>query len=148
MISTKEYHYPGFDMIHCLCVEEHIRHWIPRSGEYVKNLFCSYILQGKMEERTLDGELVSTVEAGQFINHDVTLPYATDETVFPGTEWLCFSSYKPLTAVMGNIIPANTIAYWIDKLCYIHPMATENHVEGKVIIIKHGDFVNLPEIHR
>lgn len=141
----------------------HIRHWEPGKGEYEKNLFCTYMYSGRIAEFRTEGDVYNnTFQAELFLNTNIILDYPTYEVITEDTTWLCFSSYKPYTAdflrLNGTaIIPAGVGAFCAlgsftvenktaRALNYMKPREYDVEISGnaKVILIKYGQFVNVP----
>jgi hypothetical protein len=143
--------------------KDHIRRWEPGKDEYEKNLFCTYMYRGKIVEyRTESGAWNNEFVAELFLNTSVILDYPTYEVLPTDTTWLCFSSYKPYSAeflrlTKPTIIPAGVGAFCAlgsftgdgvsaKTLNYLKPREHNVEISGnaKIILIKHGQFVNVP----
>lgn len=141
----------------------HQRIWTPGKGEYEKNLFCTYVYQGEFNEHRIDNnELVRSFKNEFFSNINLVLDYPTVELIPKLSTWLCFSSYKPLEGSFvrlegSTIVPAGTGAYCVlgsfagdgvtaKALNYLKPRDHDVEISGnaKVIMIKPGQFVNVP----
>ena len=156
--------YSGFDV---LMVAENDpsqkRNWEPGKGEYEKNLFCTYLYKGRLEEyKTETNELDHVFQAELCYTNSVNLEYPTYEVLPEDTVWLCFSSYKPYTAeflrLNGTVlIPAGIGAFCVlgaftgdgvtaKALNYLKPREYDVKITGdaKVVLIKYGHFVNVP----
>jgi hypothetical protein len=163
MFFASELRYTGFEVVICSYDADHIIRWSPGEGQYNKNLFCTYFLNGRVTE--LDNyEKVITDFAGEYcLNWCTAWDFPTREMVTAGSTWLCFSTHLPLTAtpllVNGEVkVPANVGAYIVlgsvqfeDKtarsLNYIKPRDHEITIKGnaKVLLIERGEtFVNRP----
>jgi hypothetical protein len=139
------------------------REWIPGEGEYEKNLFCTYVYQGEFNEHRADNNEVIRQWKGEFFsNVNIVLDYPTVEIIPKQSTWLCFSSYKPLEGTFlrlnePTIIPAGTGIFCAlgsftgdgvtaKALNYLKPRDHDVEISGnaKVILIKSGQFVNVP----
>ena len=166
-LISKEVHYPGF-LVTVRCHKyEQGKHWVPDKEDYQKNLFATYMYRGRMEEfRYGTKDQCGLLSGETFINNDLTLDYETLEIISPETSWLCFSSFMPYTAsflrVNGYVVVGKQVGIYcvlgtfmalgkeVKALMYIKPRDSETELYGdaKVILIKHGEFVNLPKIHQ
>lgn len=139
------------------------REWTPGKGEYEKNLFCTYSFQGEFNEYRVDNnQLVKQYKDEFFSNDNLVLDYPTVEILPTLSTWLCFSSYKPLEGSFfrlngSMIVPAGSGAYCVlgsftgdgitaKALNYLKPRDRDIEISGnaKVILIKLGQFVNVP----
>lgn len=140
-----------------------IRKWVPNVGEYEKNLFCTYVYQGLFEEfKSENNELIRKWEGEFFSNSNLVLDYLTYEMITKQSTWLCFSSYKPLEGKFVRLsgtmnIPVGVGVYCVlgtfegdgktaKALNYFKPREYEFEISGdaKIILIKLGQFVNVP----
>jgi hypothetical protein len=162
--TTLALRYSGFDVIVTgQNNPDFVRNWIPDKGEYEKNLFCTYLYNGRLEEyKTETKDLDHIFEGELFYNSSVVLPYPTYEILPVDTTWLCFSSYKPYTAEFlrlknETILPAGVGAFCVlgtfsgdnveaKALHYLKPREHDIQLTGnaKIVLIKYGQFVNSP----
>ena len=156
--------YSGFDVV--MSAQNNpsqIRNWKPGEGEYEKNLFCTYLYKGRLEEyKTETNELDNVFQAELCYTDSVSLDYPTYEVLPEDTVWLCFSSYKPYSAEFlrlngSAILPAGVGAFCAlgsfigdgvtaKALNYLKPREYDVEIIGdaKVVLIKYGKFVNVP----
>lgn len=139
------------------------REWIPGKGEYEKNLFCTYLFRGEFNEYRIDNnEFVNQHKGESFSNVNLVLDYPTVEMIPKLSTWLCFSSYKPLEGSLfrlngSMIVPTGSGAFCVlgsftgdgvtaKALNYLKPRDHDVEISGnaKVILIKLGQFVNVP----
>ncbi len=143
--------------------DDGIRSWDPGEGEYNKNLFATYMYRGHISEYRLDnGQQVSNHTGETFINTSIILDYSTIEKFEGDAVWLCFSSYKPISATLlrlrgSAIVPAGMGAYNVlgrfeaeEKTAkafnYLMPRDHDVEIVGdaKVLLLKYGEFINVP----
>ncbi len=155
--------YSDFSCYVMTASDKETKEWTPNEGEYKKNLFGCYIFRGSMSERRADNnEPVSHYEGEIFVNSDVTLQFPTLETFDDGIVWLCFSSWKPITAVCYRLDGDLTIDAGVGVFCvlgsfefedkkaealnYVKPRDVPLKISGdaKVLLLNYGKFVNQP----
>jgi len=164
MIANLFLRYSNFDVV--LTGQNDLsfrRNWEPGKGEYEKNLFCTYMLKGRIEEYKTEGDVWNNrFQAEMFLNTSIILDYPTYEILPEDTVWLCFSSYMPYTAeflrLSGSaIIPAGIGAFCVlgtftgdgvtaKALNYLKPREYDVEIIGdaKIVLVKHGQYVNVP----
>jgi len=159
--------YHDFDVVFIGCNSDHIKGWDPNSKEFEKNLFATYLFRGRISEFNKDsGQLVAEALGETCILTSVIREDVTYETFDDDTTWLCFSSYKPLTAeylrLQGSlIIPKGIGVYCLlgsfstgdqnaKALNYIRPRSSSFEINGdaKILLIKYGEFINIPKLHK
>jgi hypothetical protein len=156
--------YSGFDVtLTSQNDPDHIRKWIPGEGEYEKNLFCTYMFKGYIDEYRTEGDVFNNrFQAEMFLNTSIILDYPTYEVMPEDTAWLCFSSYKPykgeyLRLKEKTVLPAGIGAFCVvgtfsgdgataKALNYFKPREYDVELSGnaKIILIKYGEYLNVP----
>lgn len=164
MKGTVLLRYSGFDVVLSGINDPLYRiNWIPGEGEYGKNLFCTYMYKGKIVEYRTEGDgWNNEFKAELFLNTNIILDYPTYELLPEDTTWLCFSSYKPYTAEFLRLTDSAIVLAGVGAFCvlgtftgdgvtakalnYLKPRDYDVEITGnaKVILIKHGQFVNVP----
>jgi hypothetical protein len=121
MIGTLLLRYSDFDVV--LTGQNdptYQRDWVPGKGEYEKNLFCTYMYKGRIEEYRKEGDVWNNIfEAELFLNESVVLDYPTYEILPEDTVWLCFSSFKPYTGEFLRLIEPTVIPAGVGVFCVL-----------------------------
>ena len=157
--------YTGFDVAFVVQNNPTRRRlWEPGKGEYEKNLFATYMFNGRFEEYNQANELIDLYVDEAFYSRNMVWDFPTYEIVPTETAWLCFTSYKPFTADFlrlngSNIVPAGIGAYCVlgtftfegitaQALNYMKPRDHNVEITGnaKVILVKPGEFRNTPPL--
>jgi len=157
--------YSGFVVQFCSVKDEWRKSWNPEKGDYDKNYFATYFYSGSIDEYNLNGDLVKRYENEHAITESIVLDFATNE-IYKKTIWMCFSSWKPLSATYLRLteptkIPAGLGVYnalgnfeFTENdtriksriLNYVKPRTHEITIEGnaKILLIEEGKFINVP----